>query len=198
MAKSNLVGLILCGGLSTRMGEDKGSKLTGNQQQWSKFIQELFTQQNLDTFVSINPSQKEVYSTFFNEDQLILDTEKNDLNGPLRGILSSHTQLKNKDLFVIACDMINLNHDALKHIIDNYITTESETNIPIINNFLQPLVGIYTNKGLDKMQQLALSGELSNKSMMYVIKTTSCYKIEFDDSKKDMFNNFNSPEDLKK
>ena len=199
MSKDNLVGLILCGGLSSRMGEDKGSKLI-NEQRWSNYIESLFTELGLKTYVSINETQEELYSTFFSSKQLIIDSKLEEVNGPLVGLMAAHKAHPMSHFFVIACDMINLDVETLKVILDTYSSSEEleGTIIPFHDNYLQPLVGIYSNRSLNKISEAFDEGVLANKSMKYILSWTNCIKVEFDGSYAQQFQNFNSPQDLLK
>ena len=51
--KANLLGVVLCGGESKRMGSDKGL-LQLNGKTWSQHVAQKFHDQNLPVVVSIN------------------------------------------------------------------------------------------------------------------------------------------------
>ena len=55
-------GLILCGGKSTRMGQDKTSVLLQGKPLLTHSI-ELFASLNIDFNLSVNPNQKELIET---------------------------------------------------------------------------------------------------------------------------------------
>ena len=84
---NKLLGVILCGGKSTRMGADKGL-LEKNGKAWVKIIAEKLLSLKLPVVVSINNQQREAYANLFSLDELVVDSI--DIQGPLKGLLSVH------------------------------------------------------------------------------------------------------------
>ena len=90
------------------MGSDKGTLLL-REKTWAQWAGEKLSVASPGFFViSINAAQLKSYQSFFSANQLILDNEQVDLRGPLLGLLSVHQQFPDKDLFVLACDLIKM------------------------------------------------------------------------------------------
>src|SRR6478736_4937710 len=98
-----MIGVVLCGGKSSRMGMDKGL-LKERDKTWSQIAVEKLSSLPLHSVVSINSSQQGSYSVFFFNDQLIIDKELN-AKGPLLGLLSVHSQFINEDMLILGCDL---------------------------------------------------------------------------------------------
>lgn len=178
----NLLGVVLCGGKSTRMGSDKGLLMKGNLC-WAQIIAEKFTLLNLPYFLSINLEQTEGYAEFFKKDVLIVDdTEAND--GPLNGLLSAHQKHPEKDLFIMACDMVDMATETLNKLIHQY-QSHTQYDFYAYHNDIcwEPLCAIYTAKGLKKLHTNNPS------SLQKILSSNNTFKIQIVDLKS--FKNYN-------
>src|SRR6266542_3948944 len=108
-----MTGVVLCGGQSTRMGTDKGL-LVHQSITWAQRAADKLAQLNLPVVLSINEQQQIAYASSFDTALLITDNKDLLIGGPLRGIVSVHLQYPTEDLFVLACDMIDMNKKYLK------------------------------------------------------------------------------------
>ena len=77
-----LLGVILCGGESKRMGSDKGL-LQKDGRAWVSIIAEKLVSIGLPVVVSINGQQRESYAGLFSSNDLIVDSIA--IQGPLKG-----------------------------------------------------------------------------------------------------------------
>lgn len=93
-----LKALILAGGKSLRMGEDK-STLIYHQVPQVEFLHRELSQTGIDTFVSCRPDQAGTFSDF----QVITDQFEN--MGPVGAILSAFASDHSSAWLVLACDM---------------------------------------------------------------------------------------------
>src|SRR6478735_4263066 len=114
-----MLGLVVCGGKSTRMGDDKGMLLSGNKT-WAQIAKEKIEAINLRLAVSINPAQIEKYQSVFKKDELIVDATELDMASPLHGILSAHLHFPDEDILVLACDMPNMQTLVLEELLKYY------------------------------------------------------------------------------
>jgi molybdopterin-guanine dinucleotide biosynthesis protein A len=147
----NLLGVVLCGGKSVRMGTDKGLKLQ-HRKPWALIVAQIFTAINVPVVISINSEQVFAYQTYFNTDTLIIDNQT--IPGPLRGLLTVHQQYPKKNLLILACDMVDMQQQTVQALIDNY-TQKPDFDYYAYHNgsFWEPFCGIYTANGLQNLKQ---------------------------------------------
>ena len=115
--KERLLGVVLCGGESKRMGSDKGL-LQDNGKIWAEKISEKLKHQNIPVVISINRDQQAVYGKILNQEELVIDQLP--MHGPLNGLLTVHQQFPSKDILLMACDLIDMNDIILKELITAY------------------------------------------------------------------------------
>jgi molybdopterin-guanine dinucleotide biosynthesis protein A len=150
-----LLGVVMCGGQSQRMGTDKGLIPQGNAT-WAKLTYNKLNALNVPVVISINPSQIQNYAAIFNADDLVIDNQN--IHGPLNGILSVHASYPDKDILILACDMVNMDSDTLQQLIDTYRIDPNHDFYAYHNNqFFEPLCAIYTSKAVSQLKQTDLS-----------------------------------------
>lgn len=132
--------------------------------------------------------------------------------GPLTGIFSVLSNIKDDAIFVVACDMPFLNEQLMRYMVDKYRIQNTEVRsqkstqekydavIPVFEGKPQPLFGIYSknilgiieerlNKGLKRLKDL-----LTEINVLY-IKEEEVRQI---DPEGRSFLNINTMEDLEK
>ena len=194
--KNNLLGVVLCGGLSTRMGEDKGMLNVREEERWAEKMLGLLSKV-APSVISINETQKPIYRDFFKEEQLIVDLPLININGPLRGLLSVYEKFPQHDLLVLPCDLVNFDEKALNKIVEAYLTDiKHEVIAPLSQNYLQPLATIYKVHGSERIKNWVENNSLKNRSMMHVLRRLKTLEVTFDESFDYAFKNFNHPSDI--
>ena len=114
-----MLGIILCGGQSSRMGSDKGLlKLEANT--WAQTAIDKMTTLNIPVKISVNSKQYNDYAAVFPSTDLVTDDATLSLKGPLLGVLSSHLKFPDEDLFILACDMPLMEPSLLNKIYTQY------------------------------------------------------------------------------
>jgi len=157
-----LMGVILCGGESRRMGRDKGL-LEKDGIPWAKYMAEKLTPYNLPVIFSVNASQLDAYTLALPGTQLITDSVA--AEGPLKGLLSVHGQFPDKDMLLLGCDMLDMDGPTIGQLIEDYRKDDYNFYAYVENGFYQPLCGIYTARGLAdshtavSLQQLLRQGK---------------------------------------
>jgi molybdenum cofactor guanylyltransferase len=190
-----MIGVVLCGGKSSRMGTDKGL-LTERNKAWSELAIEKLSSLSLNSVVSINSSQLNTYSSLFSSDQLIVDKDWN-IKGPLLGLLSVHDQFVNDDLLVLGCDLPKMELNVLQSLVSEY-KQFPHFDTYIFNNGIhsEPLCGIYTSNCFKKISNAAREGKLRSFRMMDVLDMLNSKYLPLREEWKSSFQNINSPADL--
>lgn len=191
-----MIGVILCGGQSTRMGRDKGMiKLHANT--WAQSAVDKISSLHLTVFLSVNAIQYNDYLSVFTEPQLITDDESLLVKGPLAGVLSVHLQHPNEDLFVLACDMPLMEPVMLNELISTYREHPSSDAYIFTNDGEpEPLCAIYSAKGLAHIVSLLKAKELTRHSMKSMLEHIDTFSIPLNEGQKKYFRNFNEHAEL--
>ena len=138
--KRNIWGLVLSGGMSKRMGQDKALiEIDGNTQLnkthtlLQNHLPEVFVSSRADQSADNERKKyKQIYDLYNNI-------------GPLAGILSAMHEHPEVDWLVVACDLMNLDNKTIDYLIENYhpndkiIAYKSE-----YNGLPEPLCAIYS------------------------------------------------------
>ncbi len=190
-----MLGIILCGGASTRMGSDKGL-LKQEAKTWAQTAFEKLSTLNIPVKFSVNNQQSESYQKIFSEKDLFVDDTNLSIHGPLLGVLTVHQQNPNEDLFLLACDLPLMDETLLKELLTLSNTDSHEAFIYSNDNEPEPLCGIYTAKGLKKIMALYAGGKLIKHSMKFMLDNLSVSKVALTESQKKAFRNFNAHADL--
>ena len=187
-----IIGLVLCGGKSSRMGQDKGT-LRHQDKYWANHVQQCFDQLGIPSYLSINHTQKENYEAC-GLDRLILDQVA--IDGPMRGLLSAHQVFPRADIFVLACDMINMDIPTVSQLLD--IRTQiihADVYTFLHKQRPEPCCAIYTTSGLQKLTNEIQAGGLKHYSLQKFIKRLHPVYIPAP-TLDYAFRNYNSPKDL--
>jgi molybdenum cofactor guanylyltransferase len=185
--KTNLLGVVLCGGESKRMGTDKGL-LQLNGKTWVECIADKLRGQGIPVVISINEKQLSPYKEIFEEKDLIVDQLP--MHGPLNGLLTVHQKFPEKDILLMACDLIDMDAAILQELTIIYENNEAEYFAYEENNFFQPLCAIYTSKALKSLQERLVNGSLANYSFQYILNSSNTFRLHTSTSK--AFANYNS------
>lgn len=162
-----LLGVVMCGGESKRMGTDKGL-LSHQNKTWAQLIYNQLTELEVVVVVSINQNQITKYSQIFGPEKLIVDSL--DIEGPLNGILSVHTQYPDKDILIMACDMIAMDKPTLQQLANAYHQNQSYNYYTYHNgNFFEPLCAIYTAKALNQLMIVYKNEGLDNYRLQNIL-----------------------------
>ncbi|TCC87281.1 molybdenum cofactor guanylyltransferase [Pedobacter frigiditerrae] len=193
-----MIGLVLCGGQSERMGSDKGILLADGQT-WASLAEEKLKALNLPIQFSVNANQESNYGNLFQKENLIPDDLTLNIGGPLKGVLSAHLSAPAEDLYVLACDLIKMDISLMNRLIDEKKQyPDFDAYVYLNNEFYEPLCGIYTANGLAKIMKLYNKGNLKKHSMHATLDLLNTYKINLSAAEQGYFKNFNSPSELNK
>lgn len=161
-APPKLFGLVLSGGVSTRMGKDKGLvNYHGVPQR--EYMYHLLMQFCDDVFLSVRQDQQSRIPSGFKS---VVD--QSDFKGPFNGILSAHNLYRDKAWLVMACDLPFMDSKALKQLTEHRNPEEHATAFANQDSDLpEPLACIWEPKGLARAKEyLKNSGCLSPKRFL--------------------------------
>jgi len=191
-----MLGIILCGGQSLRMGSDKGL-LKLQAKTWAQTAIDKIATLHIPVKLSVNNNQYPEYAKIFSEDDLVADKTTLPLGGPLLGLLSCHIQFPTEDLFALGCDMPLMESSLLNELNTRYKQQPShEAYIYTNDGEPEPLCGIYTSKGLMKIVDMMHNGQLIKHSMKFMIDHLEVNTIAVTDEQKKYFRNFNAHAEL--
>jgi molybdopterin-guanine dinucleotide biosynthesis protein A len=149
-----LKGLVLCGGFSTRMQEDKSSIAYHGMPQW-QYLVTLLQSFLKEVYISCREEQQENFSAY---PHLVPDSVP--FGGPSAGLLSAHALQLDTAWLVIACDLPLLSKQSLALLIQSRDTTKAATTfISPFNNLPEPLIAIWEPAGLTALQQNVSAGK---------------------------------------
>lgn len=187
---NNLFGVVLCGGVSRRMGRDKGL-IKKEGVPWAIHMSGKLACHRIPVFFSINQLQWESYSAIIPSVQLIVDAVT--WPGPLKGLMSVHTIFPDKDLLLLACDMLDLDDLTISRMIGSY--QEETPDRPDFyvyrgSGFAQPFCGIYTATGLSGIFSLYEQGGQQDFSFQGLLKKGNTRTLPIE--REEAFRNYNS------
>lgn len=178
---------VLAGGKSSRMGADKGLILL-NEKPMIHYVIEQLKPLCRNIFIVTNNSEYKKLGFECIEDEI-----KN--IGPAGGIFSALNHTNTPHNFIVSCDMPFIRTKGIEYIMMHSL--DHEITIPVFENHLQPMCGVYNKNILDKWQSLILKDERKLQSMvkLFLLKQLELdYNILFDAN---FFKNINTPEELK-
>lgn len=160
-------GIILAGGRSTRMFEDK-SKLVYHGKLQYLFLQEILSDYCEHVYISCNKDN--VLS-----EECIVDLPEYSDSGPAGGILSAFKQL-NSPLLVCGIDYPFFDQKEL----ENLIAERDDTALASVmynkeTGYFEPMIGIY-EKGF--LELLKKEFDKGNDSVQYLLRSTNVKKVK--------------------
>ncbi len=150
---SPLKGLVLAGGKSTRMKEDKGSiEYFGKSQRMH--VYEMLSQHSLETYVSYADT-----ASIDGNESLPVITDSFLGLGPLGGILSAMRTDPNSAWLTVACDLPFLSAETLKYLVTHRDTSKVSTCfMDSDGKFPEPLITIWEPRAYPVLLQFLAQG----------------------------------------
>ncbi|SNR68214.1 molybdenum cofactor guanylyltransferase [Maribacter sedimenticola] len=140
-----LYGLVLSGGKSTRMGNDKGL-ITYHQLPQREHLYQLLSKVCERTFLSIRSDQEEEISQDF---ETIIDQDE--YRGPYNGLLSAHAAYPEVAWLVLACDLPLIDIKALQELVAGRNTQKIASAFANVDDPLpEPLCAIWEPESLEQ------------------------------------------------
>lgn len=183
--KPPLYGLVLAGGKSQRMGEDKG-QINYHGKPQREFMADVLNEICDETFLSVRSSKEETTTDYpFLEDTFY------DL-GPFGAIASAFRHQPNAAWLVVACDLPLLDLETLDFLVKNRQPSAVATafNSPV-NQFPEPLISIWEPKSYPILLQFLAQGFSCPRK---VLINSEVHLVDAPEGQKLM--NVNRPEEL--
>ncbi len=178
---NNITAVILAGGKSTRMKQDKALVKINNKTLLNKQIDKLSSIFN-EIIISANTN----YNCNYN---IIKDIHKD--KGPIGGIYSILKKINTEKAFIIAVDMPYITQNIITKLINN--CSNYDITIPIINNKTEPTCAIYSTKCINIIEKQL---QLNNYKLTNFISMCKTNYVNFAENDLIYFKNLNYPEDL--
>lgn len=163
--------ILLAGGQSKRMGEDKAF-LKLNGQTFLKIIVKKLYEKCDEIILSINKDEQ-IYQKELNEflNKITFIKDKNPYDGPLNAIVSVADSINNPYVFIATVDTPLLNPQLIDFYKEKIL--KYDCILPVIEKKYQPLNTLFIKKALEKAKQVYKS----NKSLMAWIDKLDCLKL---------------------
>ncbi len=189
MKDKPLYGLILSGGESRRMGQDK-ALLNHNGKTQLSYIADLVSESVEKTFVSIRANQsQDSERSLFNK---VIDNYEN--IGPIAGILTALEMHPKMNWLVVACDLPNITRKTIKHLIDNQGNNQSFTSyMSSYENLPEPLCAIYHSGSVKIIKEFVSNNVNCPRKILIRSKTKLIEQLE-----PHSLDNINTPDELQK
>ncbi len=174
--------IVLAGGKSSRMGQDKALMMLGNKP---------VIQYGIDALSSVFD---EVYiSGSYSRDHfpkgIIEDVIEQ--KGPMGGICSALEYCR-EDLFVCSCDMPFISSELIKNMLHR--KEENKINVMRYREKVYPVLGIYPYSAIEALKRSIKNGNLR---MTAFLEQQNTHYIQYDDNLDDQLLNINTPENFR-
>jgi len=184
---ANCTALILAGGRSRRMGQDKATTLLAGETLLDRVVekvQPLFSEL-LISVRSVDPQLPYI--------QIIDQVES---QGPMVGVVTALRQITTPWLFVTACDMPFVSTKLICAMADQ--RQQQEAVVAKVAGRLQPLLAFYAAPALLRMEAQMRSGNRSLQSLLQQADSTVISEVECRRSDPELrsFMDIDTPEDL--
>ena len=181
-----VIGILLAGGKSSRMGTDKGM-LELHGKNFASHIFDALSSVFVNVWViASDPRYKEQFPT-------VIEDEVPDL-GPAGGILTALHQA-NSPYFIAGCDMPLLNGAAIRYLMKKSVP-DHDAGVYTFGGQVYPLPGFYSPRCLNVFEEEVRSGNLKMQSILKKLNTAYVEfpMFEFSAKGKELYN-VNDPDD---
>ena len=181
---------LLAGGNSKRMGLDK---------QYFHISGGLLFEHILPTLTSIFDDVMVVTDNpeLYNDKNLRTVRDIIPGSGPLSGIHAAMTESKSKYVYILACDMPEIDINYIDFLIDNLNKNPADACVTRIGNHIEPFHAFYSVNCLPVIEADLRDGKSSVKYFLHKINTLYISEIQARHFTPDwsLFSNLNTPED---
>lgn len=180
ISKDNLYGLILAGGKSSRMQQDKGELKYHEATNHRSFLYDLLNKFCAKTFISCRQDQ---VNNLQKDQEFILDEDR--YGGPLNGLLSAHHQFADKAWMVLAVDLPHITTATIQKLVAERDTSKMATAYATNSSSLpEPLIAIWEPSALIKAEDFAKADKFCPRKFLI----SEDIKIIFPENDEELFN----------
>jgi len=179
-----ITAIILAGGKSSRMGEDKGLVLL-DKTPMVKYVIDVVQLFVKKTILITNNKEYNIFGI-----PTYCDKIKN--KGPLAGVYTGLYYSKTDINIVLSCDTPYINTALLTFLLNQHKT--HEVTIPQQKNTVHPLIGIYSKRCLYQLKEMLDCNQLK---MMKALKTLNLNVVDASEFDEKLFTNINTKSDIK-
>ncbi len=183
----NVTGIILAGGKSSRMGEDKGLMLIEGIPM-VEYIINVFKSLNIPILIISNNEKYQQFGLPVFPD---LVHEK----GPAGGIMTALSNTKTQTNFIVSCDTPFITKELILFLLKKH--QNSQITYPVHENRAHPLIGVY-EKDTDHFFQESI--EVGELKLMSILKKAKTNRVNLPSSiflnEKNCLANINTREEL--
>tara|TARA_B100000315_G_C14389448_1_gene501223 strand:- start:1 stop:609 length:609 start_codon:yes stop_codon:yes gene_type:complete len=185
---SNFTGIILSGGKSSRMGEDKAFKLFSGRPLIEIVIEKMSSLFEDLLIVTNSPHLYKEYSI-----RTVSDVVKD--CGPLGGIYTGLLSSPKNNNFIVACDMPFLNENLVKFMAKQH--EEYDVIIPQFKGLFEPLCAVYSKNCIKPIEKALSNRNFKMIDFLGDVKVRVINEKEISDFDKEAlsFININTPLD---
>ena len=179
--------VILAGGKSSRMGEDK-ALLT---YEGKIFVEKIAEELNFFEEKMIARGNNPVPGDFVKKDSWEVVPDEYENHGPLGGLHAALKKCRSDAMFVVTCDIPLISKRLVKKICDIFEQEDKNDAIVVItgDGKIHPLCGIYRKELHTCMEKSLLQ---NNNRMMSILEQIKVKYIELDDLDSIYLNNINT------
>ena len=182
--ETQITGIILAGGKSSRMGFDKGFALYNNKPFVAHIIDAM--RPLVDHIIIVSNNENYDRFNLKRVNDLIEDT------GPLAGLYSGLFHSKTENNLVLSCDIPLINEVVLRRLIDD-ISFKKDIIQFSINGKTNPLIAIYKKRCLASCLKTLESGE---RRLQTFVKHQNTKTIRLESSLEKYVSNINTNDQL--
>jgi len=191
-SKQSFCGVLLAGGKSSRMGENKALLTFGGRTFLDIQLEKLCKIGASEVLVSGDPKTLESFVNNFKSDvniRIIPDKVSN--KGPLGGLYSCFTETDHNSAIVIGIDTPLVTISTLSKIIACHFECKKDATVLTAASSIEPLIAAYSTGTHTVIKELIDNDRLSIRPLLDRVDT---YYLEFDGMESELFN-CNLPED---
>lgn len=187
----DVTGIVLAGGKSRRMGEDKRFLLVGGTRLFERslsILRSLFQEVRIVIAQDSPPMVSDV--------PVLRDLVPD--SGTLGGIYTGLKETGSAHIFVVACDMPFLNAEVIRHLVS--LKDQADVVIARLNHGVQPTHAVYSRQCLPVFEAMVQTGRLKVQDCighpLIKVRVVEFEELREIDPEGHSFLNVNTPADL--